>query len=298
VFAIALPVLALFWFFHIRSINKKKRAIDQGGFKLLRTRVYDKEDEESVGTEAETVHHFYLIFKYEGKWSYSLYKEVKRSEFNKRRIGEECCLMLLLDEKLKRYEIANILWNGETTIAPDLEKYFATDDEIAEKNKDGAYGITIKRGVVNFCTRCGKAVNGERTVEQQDTSLCAECLEQLRVYNKQREEVDKLVDGYISYYRVNIQPDFAGEIKRKIRSFLVGCCTSTQKEFVFYRREYQKGVTLHSKVLTKIDSVWYIVQFDYNQFPQEKRFPHPEITDENIVTYLTKFMVEQGRLFP
>jgi len=130
--------IVLYWIFRIIRCNKNNKIIKQEKFKLLNTKLCDKEDETDVGTDAETTHTYYLIFKHQGRYNYKFKKIVKRAEFCKREIGDECSLLLFFNDKKSEYELDSVFWNNETVISSELQKYFATEDEIAETNR---YGI-------------------------------------------------------------------------------------------------------------------------------------------------------------
>ena len=120
------------------------------------------------------------------------------------------------------------------------------------------------------------------------------CVEQVGLINKQIEIVEKIVDEYVSCNNLNLSPCFIENVKTRVKNFLLEYRDNPNRYYVFYWSEYPMGA-IHNKVLIKIDSIWHIVQDDYDKKPSEKRTPFPEINDENLVTYLVKFIIEEGR---
>jgi len=131
-------------------------------------------------------------------------------------------------------------------------------------------------------------------IEQYNKCLCGECVEQVGLINKQIEIVEKIVDEYVSCNNLNLSPCFIENVKTRVKNFLLEYRDNPNRYYVFYWSEYPMGA-IHNKVLIKIDSIWHIVQDDYDKKPSEKRTPFPEINDENLVTYLVKFIIEEGR---
>jgi len=146
----------------------------------------------------------------------------------------------------------------------------------------------------NTCSRCGKELPENQLIEQYNKCLCGECVEQVGLINKQIEIVEKIVDEYVSCNNLNLSPCFIENVKTRVKNFLLEYRDNPNRYYVFYWSEYPMGA-IHNKVLIKIDSIWHIVQDDYDKKPSEKRTPFPEINDENLVTYLVKFIIEEGR---
>lgn len=130
---IPLAFIGLYWFFRIREYRINQKSILEESFKIVKTKVYDKEDVRDVGTDAETTHTYSLIFFYQGRWCYKFTKDVSKNEYHKRNIGDECYLLLFLNNN--KYELNDIFWSNETTISNELAAFMATEEEISNTNK-------------------------------------------------------------------------------------------------------------------------------------------------------------------
>lgn len=108
-----------------------KKLLENGDFKLLETELTDKQSEFEFGSDRDPC----LIFDYAGKYKYHFEQTVGLREYNKREIGDGCCLLLKYKDSFGRYELLDIFWQNETEISPELRKHFATDEEIAAVNK-------------------------------------------------------------------------------------------------------------------------------------------------------------------
>jgi len=132
-----LVFIGIYWVFRIRKCRIKQKCILEEQFKIVRTKLYDKEDETDVGTDAETTHTYYLMFEHQDPCDYLPKMCVSRREFSKRELGDACYLLLLRNKKKDQYEIENVFWMNETVLADELNRFLTTDAEMAYAEQTG-----------------------------------------------------------------------------------------------------------------------------------------------------------------
>ena len=201
--------------------------------------------------------------------------------FNKKEKTYVCarCKKEITDEESK--------WIGNRRFCSNCA---APPKKVTIERKQERHTVAYK----NTCSRCRKELPENQLIEQYNKCLCGECVEQVRLINKQIEIAEKIVDEYIFCNNLSLSSLFIENVKTRVKNFLTEYLDNPQNYYVFYWSEYPMGA-IHNKVLIKIDSIWHIVQDDYDQKPREKRIPFPEINDKNLVTYLVKFIIEEGR---
>ena len=145
-----------------------------------------------------------------------------------------------------------------------------------------------------LCTRCHKEIHTPQLSEEHNKCLCSNCVEQIKIISKQKDEVEWIINEYISLNKIRLTTSFVEKIKIKVEKFLTEYIKNEKSYYVFYWSEYPMGA-IHNKVLMKIESTWYIIQDDYDKKPREKRTPYPQITDENLARYLVEFIIDEGK---
>ena len=146
----------------------------------------------------------------------------------------------------------------------------------------------------NLCARCHKEIHTHQLTEEHNRCLCSNCVESIKILSKQKDEVEEIINEYISSNKVRLTTSFVEKIKKKVEQFLTEYNNNEKSYYVFYWSEYPMGA-IHNKVLMKLESTWYIIHDDYDEKPREKRTPYPQITDENLARYLVKFIIDEGK---
>lgn len=111
-------------------IQKKRiRNINEGGFRLVKTRVYDKNYESTSNMDGDPVTYFYLFFENNTQVPYKNKVSVSRKDYNKCRTGDECYLLITVTDSVLLNKVREIFWVDEVIISEELEKFIVYEDE-------------------------------------------------------------------------------------------------------------------------------------------------------------------------
>ncbi len=122
--AMELICIAIYWIPRIRKNIRCQRALKNKNFKICKTKLYNKRTDAGMMSDVDT---HYLMFEKQNNLNYNYAKEASWKEF-KRNLGDECYLLLLFNEKTSDYEVDSVFWANEAIIAPELERYFESEE--------------------------------------------------------------------------------------------------------------------------------------------------------------------------
>lgn len=135
--------IGIYWFGKVKKNNKNQKNIANKNFRLMNTTLTDKKKDVTTDGDGFTSKTYSLIFDYYSTGAAPYEQEVSEIQYRSRIVGDECFLLLYWNEKKQKYILDNVFWKGEAVISEELEKYCATEEEIACENSRKLRGAQV-----------------------------------------------------------------------------------------------------------------------------------------------------------